>query len=42
MKYDEKTRKWFSMHPEQQTTVCKCEKCDLFYKPSLGHKCKVK
>lgn len=24
----------------QQTTVCQCEKCGLFYKPSLGHKCK--
>ena len=40
MKYDSKTEKWFKMHMNAQTTVIKCEKCGLFYKPSLGHKCK--
>lgn len=40
MKYDDETQKWFNRHPFNQTTVCKCEKCGLFYKPSLGHKCK--
>lgn len=38
--YDSKTDIWMKKHPEAQTTVCKCEKCGLFYKPSLGHKCK--
>lgn len=40
VKYDTKTSKWFRSHIGQQTTVCKCEKCNLFYKPSLGHECK--
>lgn len=38
---DKETRKWFRKHPDAQTTVRKCEKCGLFYKSSLGHKCKV-
>ena len=40
VKYDVKTSKWFRSHIGQQTTVCMCEKCNLFYKPCLGHKCK--
>lgn len=40
--YDRATKAWFSSHICQQTTVCRCEKCGLFYKPSLGHKCKAK
>ena len=40
MKYDKKTEKWFKKHPGTHTTVCRCDKCGLFYKPSLGHKCK--
>jgi hypothetical protein len=42
VKYDEATRKWFSKRPDAQTTVMCCEKCGLWYKPMLGHKCKVK
>lgn len=42
VKYDKKTREWFYKHAGCETTVCKCEKCGLFYKPSLGHKCKEK
>lgn len=42
VKFDKETSKWFGKHIGQQITVCKCEKCDLFYKPSLGHKCKIK
>lgn len=42
VKYDRATKAWFSSHIGQQTTVCKCEKCGLFFKPSLGHKCKAK
>ena len=41
VKYDRATKKWFSSHAGQQTTVCKCEKCGLFYKPSLWHNCKI-
>ena len=38
---DKETEKWFKRQPpDTQTTVRKCEKCGLFYKSSLGHKCK--
>ena len=40
VKYDKVTKKWFEKHIGVQTTVCKCDKCNLFYKPILGHKCK--
>ena len=40
IKYDEQTKKWFAKNFFNQTTVMKCEKCGLFFKPSLGHKCK--
>ena len=40
-KYDYKTLKWLRNHIGWQTTVCKCEKCNLYYKSSLGHECKV-
>lgn len=39
VKYDKSTSKWFESHIGAQTTVCQCDKCGLFYKPSLGHKC---
>lgn len=39
-KYDIETQKWFNAHPFHCTTVCRCNKCGLFYKPSLGHVCK--
>lgn len=39
---DKETMNWFRKHVGQQTTVCKCEKCGLHYKPSLGHKCRMK
>lgn len=42
LKYDKATKTWFNSHIGQQTTVCRCEKCGLFYKPSLEHKCKAK
>ena len=38
--YDYATKKWFGNHIGHETTLCRCEKCGLFYKPSLGHKCK--
>ena len=40
IKYDNETKKWFEKRIGQQTTVCRCNECGLFYKHSLGHKCK--
>ena len=40
IKFDKQTKKWFAKNFLGQTTVMKCEKCGLFFKPSLGHKCK--
>ncbi len=40
--YDYETQKWLRQHPGYCTTVTQCEDCGLFYKPSLGHKCKKK
>ena len=39
--YDNATKKWFRNHIGHETTVCKCEKCGLFYKSNLGHKRKM-
>lgn len=38
VKFDPETRKWFAQHLDAQTTVMKCERCGLYFKPSLGHK----
>lgn len=40
IKFDRETERWFNLHFSTQTTVCRCEKCGLLYKPELGHKCK--
>lgn len=40
--YDKTTEEWFSKRPGQESTVEQCDQCGLYYKPSLGHKCKVK
>ena len=40
--FDKATEKWFREHPCSETTVAKCDKCGLFYKPILGHTCKPK
>ena len=42
VKYDKDTEEWFKNHKGSQITVAYCDKCGLFYKTSLGHKCKVK
>lgn len=42
VKYDAATRNWFKSRPWAQTTVMPCERCGLWYKPELGHKCKAK
>jgi len=42
VQYDAATRKWFESHRWKETTVTKCSRCGLYYKPELGHKCKLK
>ncbi len=37
--FDPQTSRWFAEHPGTESTIVKCEKCGLFYKPSLGHNC---
>lgn len=39
---DPVTAAWCKEHPLVHTTLVRCEKCGLFYKDSLGHKCKGK
>ena len=39
--YDKSTSEWFRKNKEREITVCRCERCGLFYKPSLGHECKI-
>ena len=40
LNYGKETKKWFSKHPTANTTVWQCSKCGLYFKPTLGHKCK--
>ncbi len=41
VKLDPATKAWFRTQPPWMvTTLVECEKCGLFYKASLGHKCK--
>lgn len=42
VKIDKTTKEWLENHFGAQTTVCKCEKCGLYYKSILGHECKEK
>jgi hypothetical protein len=37
--FDKATAEWFKSRPFSQTTVMQCDKCKLYYKPCLGHKC---
>lgn len=40
VEYDAATKEWFKNQPKWKvTTVTRCEKCGLCYKPELGHKC---
>ena len=41
VRFDKETEEWFKHRPGMVTTLVKCEKCGLFYKASLGHKCEV-
>ena len=36
---DKATDEWFKKHPGLRTTVARCDKCGLYFKPSLGHEC---
>ena len=40
IKFDKDTQDWFYLHPFAETTLQKCEKCGLYFKPILGHKCR--
>ena len=43
--FDADTQAWFDKNPDAQTTVMQCERCGLYYKPTLGHRpknCKVR
>lgn len=42
IEFDIRTEAWFKKFPGARTTVAQCPKCKLWYKPSLGHKCKIK
>lgn len=42
LKFDNKTKEWFRNNVDRQTTLVRCSKCGLWYKPSLGHKCSNK
>lgn len=42
LKFDNKTKEWFRNNADRQTTLVRCSKCGLWYKPSLGHKCSNK
>ena len=39
IRWDARAKKWWKEHRGIQTTMCKCEKCGLYYKPQLGHEC---
>ena len=39
---DPQTAEWIDQHVGVQTTLDKCKNCGLYYKPTLGHKCKMR
>lgn len=40
IEFDRRTKAWFDSHIGFESTIVQCPICKLFYKPSLGHKCK--
>ena len=36
---DRETQKWFERNIFAESTLMRCPKCGLYYKPELGHKC---
>lgn len=41
VKFDRDTQEWFDRHPDAMTTIRRCEKCGLYYKTGIGHKCET-
>ena len=41
IQYDRATQEWFDRHPDALTTIRRCEKCGLYYKTGIGHKCET-
>lgn len=37
---DPNTAAWIDQHVGESTTLFKCKRCGIYYKPSLGHNCK--
>lgn len=42
IEFDKATREWFENRRGIPTTIVCCDKCGLYFKPSLWHKCEVK
>ena len=42
VKFDAETKASFRKYYDRQSTVMRCDVCGLYYKPSLGHRCKEK
>lgn len=42
LKFDRATQRWFDLNPDAVTTVRRCDKCGLWYKTGIRHKCKEK
>ena len=41
IRFDDKTEAWMNEHPWTETTVARCIRCGEYYKPNLGHICRV-
>jgi hypothetical protein len=39
IKFDRDTQRWFDLNPDAVTTIRRCDKCGLWYKTGIRHKC---
>ena len=39
IKFDLATQRWFALNPDAVTTIRYCDKCGLWYKTGIRHKC---